>query len=276
MGAVDVSAAAVVPRTVGDVAEALIVSRRDGTAILPAVADEDAALQTARQMLSADLHRLGKQFDAVKDLQDAFARKVAATPDDGSRRRGPSLSEEIQQPHNDGYAFGDYAPDRMFLHCTRPAEAGGDSFLVDGARLLAILADHDETRDLAEFAWAVPVDHSEPGYPQGGYAPLARRLPNGRVQVRHHLTISPIPERPGDAEMIARWSHYVHEARDTGSMFMAQAGDLICIDNYRVMHGRAGYTDPARKMESIWAWTSEAVAIPAGTLSIDEPDLASL
>jgi hypothetical protein len=51
---------------------------------------------------------------------------------------------------------------------------------------------------------------------------------------------------------------------------------MICIDNYRVMHGRLGYSDPHRAMHSIWAWSTDAIAVPAVTLSIDDPDLAAL
>jgi gamma-butyrobetaine dioxygenase len=280
---VDVSAAALVPRRVGTAAEAFEVSRVEGAAILSGIPDEDSAVDVAREVVGDRLLRLGKQFDAVKDIQDALARRFATSePDEKGRRRIVGLdSEEPQQPHNDGYAFGDFASDRMFLHCERPSDTGGESFLVDGARLLEILADHGETRALAEFAWTVPVDHSEPGHPQNNDVPLARRLENGRVQIRHHVTIAPVSQadpaaEKRDAEMIALWSSYVHQVRDTGRTFTAAAGEVICIDNYRVMHGRLGYSDPHRKMHSIWAWTTDAIAVPSAALSIDDPDLAAL
>ena len=54
-------------------------------------------------------------------------------------------------------------------------------------------------------------------------------------------------------------------------MFQAGAGDLICVDNYRVTHGRDGYRDPGRVMLSIWGWSAAAVAVPEGPLDIVRP-----
>ena len=51
---------------------------------------------------------------------------------------------------------------------------------------------------------------------------------------------------------------------------------MICIDNYRILHGRDAYVDTDRTMVSIWAWTSDAVAIPQSKLDIETPDLAAL
>jgi hypothetical protein len=63
----------------------------------------------------------------------------------------------------------------------------------------------------------------------------------------------------------------VAEARTTGPRFRLQAGQMICIDNYRMLHGREAYVDVDRKVVSIWAWTSSAINIPAGQLNITEP-----
>jgi hypothetical protein len=54
-------------------------------------------------------------------------------------------------------------------------------------------------------------------------------------------------------------------------MFPAAAGDLICLDNYRLTHGRDGYRDPARVMLSIWGWSSQAIVVPQGPLDIVRP-----
>jgi hypothetical protein len=31
---------------------------------------------------------------------------------------------------------------------------------------------------------------------------------------------------------------------------------MICVDNYRLMHGRDGYRDPERRVLSIWGWST--------------------
>lgn len=71
--------------------------------------------------------------------------------------------------------------------------------------------------------------------------------------------------------MIKRWSEAVSAVRDSGPMFHAAAGDLICVDNYRLTHGRDGYSDPGRVMLSIWGWSTAAVAVPDGPLDIVRP-----
>ncbi|WP_330308879.1 MULTISPECIES: hypothetical protein [unclassified Streptomyces] len=52
----------------------------------------------------------------------------------------------------------------------------------------------------------------------------------------------------------------MHQARDTGPMFRVEAGEMICIDNYRVLYGRDGHSDPLRKARSIWGWSTDAAA----------------
>jgi hypothetical protein len=168
-------------------------------------------------------------------------------------------------PHNDGFSFGDFAPDYLFLWCERPAMPdGGDSFLVDAYKLVQLLAHDDETSDLAAFCWSEDIDQSEP---------LARRVPSGRVQVRSNPYFM-AKEGPLEAihePMVRRWQELVQAARDDGPTFRAEAGDLICVDNYRVLHGRYEYQDVARTLYSIWGWTTEGIAVPNESLDISAP-----
>jgi hypothetical protein len=181
-------------------------------------------------------------------------------------------------PHNDGFGFGDFGPDYLFLWCGQPDAYGeGASFLVDGLRLLDLMARDPEYADVARFAWETDIDQSEPNFPLAASAPIARRLPgSGRVQVRHHPFQAPVPGQAPDVEtaqaaLIKAWSDAVTRARDAGPMFHAQAGDLICVDNYRLAHGRDGYSDPGRVMLSIWGWSSAAITVPEGPLDIVRP-----
>ena len=58
----------------------------------------------------------------------------------GGKRRFNGTTERLVA-HNDGFGFGDFGPDYLFLWCGRPDAAGeGASFLVDGLRLLELLA----------------------------------------------------------------------------------------------------------------------------------------
>jgi hypothetical protein len=274
----DFSLASIVPRRVGSPAEAQAEVAARGAAILSGLGDQDAAFAAGRAFLGADLRRFGLQFEASKDKQEAEAAVVADQPaDERGRKRRFTGTEERMVPHNDGFGFGDFGPDYLFLWCERAAAGGeGASFLVDGLRLLDHMAADAEYADVARFAWETGIDQSEPNFPLAAYAPVARLLPSGRVQVRHHPFQAPVPGQAPDIEsaqasMIARWSAAVTRARDSGPMFQAAAGEMICVDNYRVTHGRDGYRDPGRVMLSIWGWSSAAITVPQGPLDIVRP-----
>jgi len=275
----DFSLASVVPERVSSPAEARAEVAVHGAAILGGLYDEEAAFAAGRAFLGGDLRRFGLQFEATKARQDAEGAVVAAQPaDERGRKRRFAVTEERMVPHNDGFGFGDFGPDYLFLWCGRPDGYGaGASFLVDGLQLVESLARDPDWADVARFAWQTPIDQSEPNFPLAAHAPIARSLPgSGRVQVRHHPFQAPVPgQAPGTeaahAELIARWSRAVTAARDSGPMFQAAAGDMICVDNYRLTHGRDGFRDPGRVMLSIWGWSSAAVAVPEGPLDIVRP-----
>jgi hypothetical protein len=281
----DFSLASVVPQRVGSPAEARAEVAARGAAILGGLRDQEAALAAGRAFLGRDLRRFGLQFEATKTKQDAEGALVAAQPaDERGRKRRFTATGERMVPHNDGFGFGDFGPDYLFLWCGRPdAHGEGASFLVDGLRLLESLAGDPDWADVARFAWETPIDQSEPNFPLVAHAPIARRLRqprewpgSGRVQVRHHPFQAPVPGQAPDveaahAELIARWSQAVTAARDSGPMFQAAAGDMICVDNYRLTHGRDSFRDPGRVMLSIWGWSAAAIAVPEGSLDIVRP-----
>jgi len=271
----DFSLASVVPQRVASPQEARAVVAEHGAAILTGLPDQDAAISAGAAMLGKDLVRIGLQFEATKDKQETEAAVVATQPaDERGRKRRFTATQERMVPHNDGFGFGDFGPDYLFLWCGRPDPDGGDSFLVDGLELLQMLAEDPGYADLAGFCWATDIDQSEPNFPLAAYAPIARRLPSGRIQVRHHPFQAPVPGAPGedaDWRFIRRWSEAVTAARDSGPMFRVAAGEMICVDNYRLTHGRDGYTDPRRQMLSIWGWSADAIAVPAGPLDIVRP-----
>jgi alpha-ketoglutarate-dependent taurine dioxygenase len=262
---VDPRRAAVVPRRAASAAEARALVGEEGAAIVSGIADEEAAIAFARAMLGEDLRRVGRQIEASRSAAARDGAIARAQPaDDRGRRRDLSADTTVPMPpHNDGFAFGDEAPDRLLLLQVRPARTGGENFLLDGLALLG-----EVPADLRRFAWSVPVDHSEPGFPQATPSPIARTTPGNRVQVRHHEFLAPAR---GAAEVdqwpfLEAWHAAVDTARDGGARFRLEAGEMAVVDNYRMLHGRHGYDDPQRLLYSIWGWTTDAVAVPSGDL----------
>jgi hypothetical protein len=244
----------------------------DGAAVVGGISTVADAVAFGERMLGARAIRVRPQFEATKEHHDtetaAFAELGA---DERGRERYQGGISDMQPAHYDGFGFGDFAPDHMFLWCERPCPQGGASFLVDGLALVNLLGSDDP--ELARQLWEVDVDHSEPHFPGGAVSPIARTLPGGRVQVRAHPSQAALagPEEAASAAVLARWTEAVATARANGPRFRVVPGEMICIDNYRMFHGRDGYVDTARKLHSIWAWTTSAVAVPDGELDIARP-----
>jgi hypothetical protein len=271
----DLAAACLVPRRVSTPEEARDVIAADGAAIIGGIADEEAAIAFGRAVLGEDLVRIGRQIEATARRAAADGARVDEQPPDarGRKRRISGDTTLPMPPHNDGFAFGDHAPDRLFLFGARPAAVGGESFLIDGVRLLDILAQDPANAEMVQFCRTVDIDHSEPNLPQDRFSPILRTTPAGRPQVRHHPYLAPVlgPDEAAQWPFVEHWKAAVTAARDTGARFRLEAGEMACVDNYRLFHGRHGYSDPARVLYSIWGWSTAAVAVPTGSLDIVNP-----
>jgi hypothetical protein len=117
----DFSLASVVPQRVTSPAEARAEVAARGAAILPGCGDQEAAFAAGRAMLGASLRRFGLQFEATKEKQEAEAAVVAGQPaDERGRKRRFTATAERMVPHNDGFGFGDFCPDYLFLWSGRP------------------------------------------------------------------------------------------------------------------------------------------------------------
>ncbi|WP_116999627.1 TauD/TfdA family dioxygenase [Desertimonas flava] len=269
---IDVRAANLIPSRATTPAQARGLVALDGAAVVSGITTVEDAVAFGSAMLAGRVLRIAPQFEATKAAGDESAAVVAEQPVDArGRKRHLGSYDKTQPAHNDGYGFGDFAPDHMFLWCDKPCSIGGASFLVDALKLATILSAEDT--QLADFLWDEPIDHSEPNFPQGEPAPIARFSSGGRAQVRSHPYQLPRlgPDETDHYPFVERWGLAVAEARSTGPRFRLEAGQLLCIDNYRMLHGREAYVDTDRKVVSIWAWTTGAVKIPAGQLDIVTP-----
>ncbi len=262
-----------VPQTAVSAEHARVLVARDGAALASGIGSLAEAVRFGEAMLGEQCIRVRPQFEATKTAQDKEQAAFAALGTDQRGRERYQGGQEIMQPaHYDGFGFGDFAPDHMFLWCERTCELGGGSFLVDGLSLVSTMTADDP--ELGRQLWTTDIDHSEPHFGSGAVSPIARVLPGGRVQVRAHPSQTSVPGDSGAAgQLVARWSEAVSVARESGARFRVSPGEMICIDNYRMFHGRDGYVDPGRKLHSIWAWTTSAVAIPDGVMDISVPEM---
>jgi len=263
-----------IPHTATSVEHARLLIARDGAAIVTGITSVDAAVAYGEEVLGERTIRVRPQFEATKansEMESAVV--VMEQPDARGRKRDLGRYDLMQPAHYDGYSFGDFSPDHMFLWCERPCSQGGASFLVDAYAVLEQLSAEDPS--FARFAWHTDIDHSEPGAPQGIHAPIARTVHGSRLQVRSHPYQAPVmgPDEAAHWPYVERWGRAVEAARTYGPRFRLGAGEMVCIDNYRLLHGRDAFVEPERKVVSIWGWTTSAMAVPDGVLDILHPEL---
>lgn len=179
------------PQRTADPEEALRLRHADGAAILVTKrTDPQGTLEGARavfaQHLSAHqgLSRVSSNRTPGEDTYfDPVTRTVHAN------------AGVVLGLHVDGYmAFGARYPDLVFLLCERPAPRGGESFVVDGTRLVQAIEGDPDHESLAQFLWQVALEQSRPdnASPVGTSAPvphrrpIASRTPAGRLTVIFH------------------------------------------------------------------------------------------
>ncbi|CAE7317417.1 tas, partial [Symbiodinium pilosum] len=203
-------------------------------------------------------------------------------------------------PHTDGYIYGASLPDYIAFLVESPADAGGESYVVDGKKVVDRLCG-DGADDMCSWAQTLAVDFTE-------RAPLA--LVNGREfagplmwwqhdRLRFHRQTSikaledaiaengklrsdlrpyqslwaPLgaPEGEDDqlrrnvSEMLKAVDIAVQEETALAYRFAVHEGEALLLDNYRMLHGREGYTGRTqRKLWRVWFWTNASSGIPEG------------
>jgi alpha-ketoglutarate-dependent taurine dioxygenase len=178
------------------------------------------------------------------------------------------------QPHIDGYLeFGNYYPDLVFVLGQRQAVAGGEWFLLDGQRLLDGIASDPTRRALSRFLWEVQLEAPRSrgvgpcgaGKPPGRGRPVASRTCAGRLTVRRHphqrLADGGSPQS-GNRQHLAAWAKISERTARVAPRFVLHPGDLLCLDNYRVFHGRVPGAGASRTVHRLWAWTDMSFGLP--------------
>ncbi len=259
-----------IPRRVDDAAEAFAILRSEGAVILTnSGASRDDARGVAERVL-------GSLSPVIPD--PAPIKEGGGNADRNYRGAMPGVDAftvPFQSGHTDGFAYGDAYPDYIFLLCVRPAASGGESLVVDTYAILDALRTSPDIEDQAfhAFLTTVPIEQTEPDF-QASTAPVVLDNGHGRRMSRWTPVQRPIAGRPGaeTAQHLAwldRWKAITHEASKAAPKFTLQAGETICIDNYRMLHGRTGFDDTERTLWRIWAWTTEALRVPEGMLFSD-------
>jgi len=258
-----------VPRRVHDPAEAFRVLRADGAVVLTGAG---SSREDARGIAQRVLASLAPVVPDPAPIKEGGGNKdnTYRTWEGDDRRVVP-----FQSGHTDGFAYGDKYPDYIFLLCIRPAASGGESFAIDTYRILDALAASDCPEDAAFLAFLTgsPVEQTEPGF-QRSLAPVVLDNGRGRRMSRWTPVQRPDPslsadERTRQRMWLERWKTLTYQASQHAPRFLLQPGEALCLDNYRMLHGREGFDDVERTLWRIWAWTTESTGAPDGLLFSD-------
>ncbi len=150
-------------------------------------------------------------------------------------------------PHTD-LPTREYQPGLQFLHCLRASCRGGRAIMVDGFELAERVKAEDPRafRALTDIPW--PMSNRAPDSDYRWRTPVIRLDPAGSVE---ELRVAPFLRAPLEApfdqvEEAYRALRIFFEAvanPDLRMSFDYRPGDLVVMDNRRVLHGREAY-DP--------------------------------
>jgi gamma-butyrobetaine dioxygenase len=142
--------------------------------------------------------------------------------------------------HTDSMSWDGVPPDRQVMLCDRPAGRGGETLLVDTHALLTQLERDDAALHRALF--------TEPRLQRFVFGDV--RAPTAvRRGEQNWFTHSP---RQDDAIGLALAPHL---ARCPRVSLRIEAGELLVVDNHRLLHGRDAFDDPQRRFQRLLAWT---------------------
>ena len=257
----------VIPERTSNAIDAYRLLRMDGVAILEwPKTDVGVAEEVTRAIFGEHLRAFRPPVQVVGNPVVAGGAQF-----DWATRTVNSDNTAPQSAHIDGYMmYGEAYPDYILLLCEAQSDSGGESFVVDCQRLIDALAADPGTRDLASFIWSVPVENSQPNRPPMRL-PVASHTPGGRVSIRRHEQQRLLDDTPADplhSEMLRRWFELTDRAVAVAPRFRMQPGDVFCLDNYRVLHGREPFRGGSRLLHRVWVWSDTAIGVP-DVLGID-------
>ncbi len=189
----------------------------------------------------------------IGDLgESAYTRIFDLTPSSPTRTMGNTFNEV--PPHTDE-AFRYSPPGINVLGCVRPASDGGESILVDGFQAAAQLrADNADAFDLL-CRYAQDFNRIHAGsLDQRGRQPMIVLDDRGAVSgIRFHTRAAGPLNLPADVVVPYYAAHrrLCERVFDPANQarFQLEAGDAVMLDNHRVLHARAAFSDPLRHLQ---------------------------
>lgn len=221
-----------------DVAQARTLLTRAGAVVLTGwPVEPDSVVLAAATVLGSRL----------REIEQVRERTTVDGPDLSAHRDGAHVVVEV---HGRRTQLRMPEPDVVLVLCVSPARAGGQSYVVDGYRLVDRL--RAARPELHAFLTTVDVDVTS-GIEGSSYRPpqacrLVEWTRGGRRVVRTPQSAVPVPRDP-DAD---RHRQLIEAYRDVVAAAAApqgrdtalRAGEVLVLDNYRCLHGVRAHQGP--------------------------------
>jgi alpha-ketoglutarate-dependent taurine dioxygenase len=252
-----------------DVEEAYEILQRSGVVILEDCFDADANL-SEREIIDCAYAIPSAVFGS--HLHVALPPTGKRLGVGSGRTRPGDLGIVPNSPHQDN-SWGPLSMDFLLLLCDKPADEGGESYLVDGLALIDAMSNED--RD----AWARvrfvparyrPVEHGT--VPVSWNAP-ALAVENGRRRLSvgtgggyetHQWQEWPATDQPPEdqiiaARLITEYHDAMKRAEKFAPRFPIRRGQALLLDNKRFLHARDVFSGE-RRVWRVWWWSDRCTA----------------
>lgn len=166
--------------------------------------------------------------------------------------RSFASSNVLTPLHTDSQDFRGVAPALQVNVCRRAAERGGETTLLDTWALLRRIARDEPPLFDALFTTVRRI----PFYFGEVVGPTVARKGGHLV-----LTHSPIAPRDDVGHALAAWI-----ARAEQLEIALGSGDVLVVDNHRMLHGRRAFEDTRRALWRVLAWLPRPLAAPPDDL----------
>jgi gamma-butyrobetaine dioxygenase len=151
------------------------------------------------------------------------------------------------------------APTLQLLECLSASLAGGETVLVDGFRAVALLGEFAPDKLATLARQAIRYRYADAGAEFFADVPVVSLDLDGEplsLQVNNRSKGVPV----GAPELVARWYEAYFallallERRDAQLSFRLEPGELLVLDNRRVLHGRRAFADHGeRRLQGCYA-----------------------
>jgi gamma-butyrobetaine dioxygenase len=209
---------------------------------LVALLESGVAIVTETPNLDGEVVRLAERIGYACPTNFGTIFDVVSKPDPNSNAY-TALGLEM---HTD-LPYYERPPDYQFLHALEADALGGESLLVDGIAVAEMLREEDPDAFELLCSWEVPFRFHDDVDDLRGVYPVLDSRHGEVVRIRFNNGVRDVDWAARGADGEAFYSAYLtywRLVREQGISVRLRAGEVLCFDNRRVLHGRAAF-DPS-------------------------------